>query len=455
VIKAVILAGGKGTRLGPLAADVPKPLVPLLGTPVLEHQIASLRKCGITGIVLSVGHLGERIAERIGDGARLGVSVEYAWEHEPLGTAGPLAALVPVLGPDFLVLYGDVLCDMDFGRMVGYHRKHGGAVTLAAHPNDHPYDSDLLLVNGGGRVTGIVGKKQPRERAYPNLVNAGVAVLSARALSRLAPGRPADLEHDVVRPLIAAEQVWAYRTTEYLRDMGTPDRLRECEEDLRDGRIARLRRDRPQRAVFFDRDGTLNTYVGLLTEPEQVEVPASAAAGVRAANRAGFLSIVVTNQPVVARNLVTPQALDEIHDELQTQLGRHGAYIDALYYCPHHPDGGYPEENPDLKIRCDCRKPGTALIEYAIAEFGIERAESYLVGDSTVDVATGNAAGLRTVLLDTGMAGGDGKYPYAVPDLRAADVEAAVRLILAEQEALYGGPRPSGQRSTTTEGAMQ
>jgi len=435
---AVILAGGKGTRLGALAADVPKPLVELAGTPVLEHQIASLRRSGVTDIVLSVGHLGQRIADRIGDGSSLGVRVEYAFEDRPLGTGGPLAGLADRLGEHFLVVYGDVLCDMDFARLVAYHQRQAWAVTLTAHPNDHPYDSDLLLVDDDGRLTGIVTKSQPRERAYANLVNAGVAVLARHALTGLAPGHPADLERDVVRPLIAAGAVGVYRTSEYLRDMGTPGRLRECEEDLLTGRVRGLRRGVPRRAVFFDRDGTLNTYVGLLTDPEHLEVPESAAAGVRAANRAGLLAIVVTNQPVVARNLVSEQRLTEIHNRLETLLGQHGAYLDAIYHCPHHPDAGYPEENPALKIRCECRKPGTALIDRAVAEFGIDRSRSHFVGDSTVDIATGRAARLGTVLVKTGLAGSDGKHPDAVPHLIAADAHDAVRLILAGQPALDG-----------------
>lgn len=442
MVKAVILAGGRGTRLGALAAEVPKPLIELAGTPVLEHQITSLRRSGVTDLVLCVGYLGQRIVDRLGDGSRLGVRVRYVFEDRPLGTAGPLAALADDLGEDFLVLYGDVLCDMDFAKLVTYHRDRGWAVTLTAHPNDHPHDSDLLLVTGDGRLTGVVGKAQPRERAYPNLVNAGVCVLTRRALAGRVPGIPADLEHDVVRPLVAAGAVGVYRTSEYLRDMGTPDRLRECEEDLRSGRVGGLRRGVPQRAVFFDRDGTLNTYRGLLTDPEQIEVPESAAAGVRAANRAGRLAIVVTNQPVVARNLVSEERLAEIHHRLETLLGRHGAYLDAIYYCPHHPDAGYPEENPALKIACACRKPGTALVDRAVAEFGIDRSRSYLVGDSTVDIVTGLAAGVRTVLLGTGLAGSDGKYPDAVPDLRAADVREAVRLLLAD------GLRPHGARPT-------
>lgn len=438
MIKAVILAGGKGTRLGTFAADVPKPLVEVAGTPVLEHQIASLRRSGVTEVVLCVGHLGQRIADRVGDGSRLGVRVEYAFEDRPLGTGGPLAGLTGTLGEHFLVLYGDVLCDIDFARLVAYHGERGWAVTLTAHPNDHPHDSDLLLVDGAGRLTGIVGKAQPRDRAYPNLVNAGVAVMARRALTRLAPGHPADLERDLVRPLIAAGAVGIYRTSEYLRDMGTPERLRECEEDLLSGRVRALRRGVRQRAVFFDRDGTLNTHVGLLTEPEQLEVPESAAAGVRAANRAGLLAIVVTNQPVVARNLVSAERLTEIHSRLETLLGRHGAYLDAIYHCPHHPDAGYPEENPALKIECACRKPGTALIDRAVADFGIDRLRSHMVGDSTVDIAAGRAARLRTVLLETGLAGADGKHPDAVPDLHAADVREAVRLILADQRGLDG-----------------
>ena len=237
----------------------------------------------------------------------------------------------------------------------------------------------------------------------------------------------------MVWPLIATGKVHGYRTTEYIRDMGTPERLRECGEDLARGVVAGRHRARPQRAIFFDRDGTLNRYAGLLTRPEDVELLDGVAAGLRAVNRSGYLAIVVSNQPVVARNLCTEAEVDRIHDQLETLLGQEGAYLDAIFYCPHHPDRGYPEENPAFKITCACRKPGTAMVDRAVAQFSIDRTRSYFIGDTTIDVETGRRAGLRTARVKTGLSGTDGKYPDAKADLEAEDVAGAVTVILAQQ----------------------
>jgi histidinol-phosphate phosphatase family protein len=432
-IKAVILAGGKGTRLGGLAEQMPKPIVAVHDRPVLEYQLDSLRRSGITDIVLVLGHLGDRIESHLGDGSAFGVRISYLREEQPLGTAGALAAYRGELTPYAVVLYGDLVVDMDFAQLVSFHAARAALCTLVVHPNNHPYDSDLLVLDDRDRVTGMLSKHVPRTASHANRVNAGIYLLDHRALSGLTPGEPADLERDVVAPLIAAGAVQGYRTTEYIRDMGTPDRLRECGEDLARGVVAGRHRGRPQRAIFFDRDGTLNRYAGLLTCPEELEIPDAVPAGLRAVNRSGLLAIVVSNQPVVARNLCTEAQVDRIHDHLETLLGQQRAYLDAIFYCPHHPDGGYPEENPAYKIACSCRKPDTAMVDRAVTQFNIDKARSYLVGDTTVDVETGRRAGLRTVLVKTGLAGTDGKYPGVTADLEAEDLAGAVDLILAEQ----------------------
>jgi D,D-heptose 1,7-bisphosphate phosphatase len=434
-VRAVILAGGRGTRLAARFGDLPKPLVPVAGRPVLEHQIASLRAGGIRDVTLVVGHLADRIVGHFGDGAGHGVRITYHREERPLGTAGALGLLRGDLDERTVVLYGDVVLDMDFAELLAFHGGHGGAVTVVAHPNDHPYDSDILVLDGEDRVTGLLPKNEPRTTWYANRVNAGVFVLGPRALARLTPGAPADLERDVVVPAVGHGQVHAYRTAEYLKDMGTPDRHAQVEAAARAGLLGARHRGRPQRAVFFDRDGTLNQHTGLLHDIDDLRLIDGAAQAVAAVNHAGWLAVVVTNQPVVARGLCSTAELAAIHAKLETLLGERNAYLDDIYACPHHPDGGYPGEVTELKVACACRKPGTALLQRAAARHHIDLSSSYLVGDGTCDVQAGRAAGTRTVLLDTGEGGRDGRCPGAEPDLRAPDVAAAVATILK------GGPR--------------
>jgi histidinol-phosphate phosphatase family protein len=181
---------------------------------------------------------------------------------------------------------------------------------------------------------------------------------------------------------------------------------------------------RRARAVFLDRDGTINREVDLLRELRQLRLLPGAAKGIRALNRMGYRVIVITNQPVVARGWLTEGQLRSIHRALEARLRRRGARLDAIFYCPHHPDADLAK----YRIRCRCRKPGTALIRRAVRELGLAATGSFMVGDSTRDVLAGRRAGLETILLATGYAGKDGKYAVR-PDHTAADLASAARLI--------------------------
>jgi D,D-heptose 1,7-bisphosphate phosphatase len=428
--QAVILAGGRGTRLGGLARDVPKALVPVCGKPVLEYQVDSLRRSGIADILLVTGHLGDRIEQHFGDGSDHGVRIRYAREASPLGTAGALAELWPRLAEPFLLLYGDLVLDLDFGRLLRFHAGHPGTASVLVHPNDHPADSDLVVLGPGDVVLRLVPKNEPRRGWFRNLVSAGVLACDPGLLAHLRPGRVADLERDVLGPAIRRGEAYGYRTTEYVKDMGTPARHALVSEHAARGVVARRNLARSQKAVFLDRDGTVNEHVGLLSRPADLRVPDQVYASLAALNSSEYLAIVVTNQPVVARNLCTMDGLELIHRRLDALLGERNVYLDDLYYCPHHPDSGYPEENPAYKVNCDCRKPKTGLIRKAAQDYNLDLSESYLVGDTTVDVQTGRNAALRTVLLATGERGADRKHDVA-PDFHASDLASAVDLILA------------------------
>lgn len=427
---AVILAGGKGTRLREITAEVPKPLVPVLGKPVLEYQIECLKRSGVNDIVLVVGHLGDQIEDYFGDGSRFGVRIRYFVETTPLGTAGSFAHLRDTLPETFFVVYGDALLDIDFERFGAFHAAHDGTASLLVHPNDHPADSDIVDMDAQGVVRGILRKNVPREQWYHNCVNAGVFVFDRVLFDDVEAGTSVDLEKDVILPAIGRGLVHGYLTTEYVKDMGTPERYHRVTEHVRTGVVAAKCLRNKQKAVFIDRDGTINRHSGLVSHPDQLEVLPEAFDALAALNSSEYLSILVTNQPVVARGLCSVDELDVIHRKLETVLGERHVYLDDIYFCPHHPDKGYPEENPAYKIPCSCRKPATGLIEQAAATYNIDLAQSYFVGDTTVDVQTGLNAGVRTILLATGEAGSDGKHDVS-PDFEADDLLAATKIILA------------------------
>lgn len=428
-MQAVIMAGGKGTRLTSVTNDLmPKPMVKISGKPILERQIDCLRENGITDIWIVAGHLHEKIREYFGDGSGFGVTVHYYIEERPLGTAGAFFYLKEYIRGSAFILFGDVLLDINFSRMEAYHREKNAGITLFVHPNTHPADSDLIQMDAEGRVAGLLRKNEPREGYWRNLVNAGIYCVDFDRLQM--PDSPVrmDLEKDIILPRLQEEKdIYAYYSPEYVKDIGTPERLMAAEKEWDCGIIQSRNLENPQKCIFMDRDGTLNRYIGLLTKAEELELEEGAADAVRLAHEKGYLVIVITNQPVIARNLCTLEELERIHAQLETELGRYGTYVDAIRYCPHHPDRGYPGERAKYKIVCDCRKPSTGLIDKCVEEFHIDLSKSYMIGDTTTDIRTGKNAGIRTILVKTGLAGGDGKYGD-MPNMIAENILDAVRM---------------------------
>lgn len=430
-MQAVIMAGGKGTRLRGVTGDaLPKPMAPVAGRPILEWQIEALRQNGVTELVLVVGYLGEVIRRHFGDGRDFGVRISYFTEETPLGTAGALPLLRERLEEDFLLVFGDVIFEIDLERMLRFHREKRADATLFVHPNTHPFDSDLVLRGADGRVTGMYPKNEKRDFWYDNCVNAGFYVISQRLLAGLSGGEKADLERDVLLPAIRrGGAVYAYSSPEYIKDVGTPQRIEAAARELESGFVRARCLKRPQRCIFLDRDGTVSQYRGLVSREEELELEECAARAIRRINESGRLAVMVTNQPVVARGLCGIEDVERIHNKMKTLLGREGAYLDDVRFCPHHPDKGYPEENPAYKIPCACRKPGTGMLRACAEAYHIDLAQSWIIGDTTVDLQTGRNAGMRTALVKTGLGGGDKKYEAAA-DITARDLLQAVDMIL-------------------------
>ena len=430
-----ILAGGQGTRLASRSGALPKPMVPVTGKPVLQHQIELCRQHGFTDIALLVHHRHEAISDFFGDGSRFGVRIRYEVEETPRGTSGALRDALHALTPQFLLLYGDTYLDIDLRRFFNGHLASNANATLFLHPNDHPYDSDLVDIDDHGLVRGIHPYPHAEGQDLRNLVNAALYAIRNEALTLVTPetGKADIAKHMFPAMLAAGLCLRGYVTPEYIKDMGTPDRLDKVERDIEVGLPERLSWRRLRNAVFLDRDGTLNREVSHLKSPDQVELLPDVGEAVRQLNRAGILAVLTTNQPVIARGDVTVERLHDIHARLESLLGEQRAYLDAIYYCPHHPDGGFDSEVPALKIVCNCRKPAAGMIEQASRDLAISRGGSWMVGDTTADMESGRRAGVRTVLLHTGYAGQDAKYPGR-PDYVATSLTAAVQWIVEGHE---------------------
>lgn len=447
-MQAVILAGGKGTRLASRLNGRPKPLIDIGGQPLLERQLGQLAAAGVDETLVLVNHEAGQIEAFLSERSFGAMKVSLIDDGAPRGTGGAVLACLERLSERFLVVYGDTLFDIDIAAFAAAHAQAGADATLFLHPNDHPADSDLVEVDDEGRIIAFHGYPHPAGAWLPNLVNAALYGLERGALERYrALEPPFDFaKHLFPRMLADGARLHGYRSFEYIKDVGTPARVDKAERDLLSGATARARRDRPQAAVFLDRDGVLNELCGYVRTPDELVLLPGAAEAVRALNRAGLRTVVVTNQPVLARGDCTPQMLRRIHAKLDTELGREGAYLDALYLCPHHPHAGFPGEVAALKIDCACRKPKTGLIRKAAAELNIDLEASWMIGDSTADLLLARRSGLRAILVRTGEGGRDGRcrgepdFAQAKPDVVVDDLAAAVELILDQRGGVRDDP---------------
>ena len=427
-MQAVILAGGKGTRLNSLTTLVPKPMLLIGDKPLLEHQIILLRQHNVHEIIILVNHLKENIISYFGNGEKWGLSISYFEEPTPLGTVGGVKAVQNFLKEDFFLFYGDVMIDMDLMRLHNFHRAKKSEATLVIHPNDHPYDSDLVDIDETGRIIAVHSKPHLSTTYYRNLVNAGAYLFTPKIFEFIKDNEKADFGRDIFPAIYHRLNMFGYNTAEYLKDMGTPERLNRVIADYLNGKVSRKNYRHPQKAIFLDRDGVLNPDKDLISRVEDFEIFPYTAKSIRKINESEYLAIVATNQSVVARNLCTEAGLRIIHNKLDTLLGNEHAKLDALYYCPHHPDKGYPEENPRYKIDCECRKPKAGMLLQAARDFNIDLTASFFIGDQDRDIEAGRKAGVTTIAVKSGKGL---RNIELQPDYQFNDLPEAVEFIIS------------------------
>jgi histidinol-phosphate phosphatase family protein len=392
-------------------------MLPVAGKPILEHTIEQLKRHGITSVILAAGYKADVVEKHFGKSAEWGVDVLVSIEREPLGTAGPITLVDDKLQDDFLVLYGDEFIDFDISDLMRRHETSGAIATILTRPSTHPWDAHLIQTGADGTAERIITTHVPGER-YKNIGNAAVYALSKRILAHIPVGRQADFMRDVFPKAIAAGERIMTRplgSDEYVKDLGSPERFAQVEAYLmqREEIAAARAHKGPITAVFLDRDGVLNKEVDLLHRPDQLHVLPGVPEAVRILNRKGIKTIVVTNQPVIARGLCEVSALNLIHHKLQGILESEGARLDAIYYCPHHPETHHDGGIKELRRACDCRKPGIGMLMQAKREHGLSLSNCAIIGDSSTDIEAGRNAGIRTILVNTGAGRvkGDGPKP--------------------------------------------
>lgn len=395
-MQLVIIAGGKGTRLG--LKDIPKPMVRIGDKPLLEHQIDLAKRYGVDEVFILSGHLANVIEEYFEDGSKFGVKIHHVVEPYPLGTAGSLKLLEGKLNDRFLVFYGDVVMDFDIASFIEFDKQYDSIGTTIIHPNDHPYDSDLLEINKNNKVTKVLPKPHQDGEYYQNLVNAAVYIFSKKIFEYIEEGVSQDFgKHILSKVVNAGETLIGYKTPEYIKDMGTADRFEAVKNDFLTGKVARLNKQNKRPCIFLDRDGVINKDMGSKPLCKDFELLDGVADAIKSINKSDYLAVVVTNQPMIAKGFVTFEEVENTHKKMETLLGEQHSYLNGIYYCPHHPEKGFEGEIEELKIDCECRKPKAGMLFKAKKDLNIDLENSWMIGDSQRDIDAGKNANCRTI----------------------------------------------------------
>ncbi len=436
--KIVIVAGGLATRMRPITEEIPKCLIDINGKPLIQHQLEFFKKHDMKDIIFCVAHLADKVKDYFKDGKKFGLNIQYVQEtKELMGTAGSVKLAEPLIGSDedFIVYYGDNLTNMDFEKFLATHRKNKGVATICMRPLPRNYKStSIITLDLENRVKTFI--ERPTEEQRQNhqqearYNNSGIYAFNKNVFSKIPSDRKFDFAKELFPSLIESNSgIYGYVTNEFFREIGKIEKYEQFLKEIA-GKTDIFEKNR---AVFLDRDGTINVNVGDVIKPEQLELISGAGEAIRKIREAGYKTYVVTNQPCVAKGFCTFEEMDTINKKLENLLEAKGATIDKVYLCPHHPEKGFAGEVKELKIDCDCRKPKPGLLLKAIAENNVDASQSWMIGDSPTDIACGKNAGVKTVLLTSG--GGSGRkeekdYQNIKPDYTKKDLREAQSLFI-------------------------
>lgn len=392
---AVISAGGLGSRLQSITKDKPKALVEFLDEPLIVWQIKNLYEQGFKNFILLLGYGSDEIINCI-NSLKLKGNFKFIVEEKPLGNGGALLNAYDRLPDQFLYLYCDIIFDIDFGRFIEFHNVNAADLTLFVHPNNHPFDSDQIILNRRNEVQSIHNPPH-KNNNIGNNANAAVYLVNKNTLGRFsAKLQKRDFIKDIVSSCLQNYKVMGYRSAELVKDIGTESRYNSAIFAYH----SRLKsNDNP--VVFLDRDGTLNQHKAGrdILSAEELKLLPNVGKSLKLLKEKGYFLVIVTNQPCIAKGFTGMDDLFEIHNKLEFLLGESGAYVDAIYTCYHHPEKGFAGEVPELKIDCSCRKPETGLLQKASEQIPVNKATSWMVGDTWRDILAGQRFEVNTCLL--------------------------------------------------------
>ena len=378
VTQALFLVGGRGTRLGALSANTPKPMQEIApGVRFLDLLLENAARMGFSDLVLLAGHLGDKVEEAY-QGQRIGeATVRVVRESQPMGTGGALAQAADVLDERFIMLNGDSFFDINLRALTAAPLPEGGGRLALRMVDDTARYGSVKLDNA--KIAAFI-EKNP-DLTGPGLINGGIYYLDRAMVGRIEA--PSSIESDVFPELVREGRLEGLPFEGYFLDIGLPETLAQAQRETAAMRV------RP--TAFLDRDGVLNEDHGYTHRVDDLVWMPGAREAIRLLNDRGYRVIVVTNQAGVARGFYEEDAIGVFHAGMQAQLAEEGAFVDAFYHCPYHADGKVPaytvEDHPD-------RKPNPGMILRALEDWDVNREKSFLIGDKASDMEAAKRAGL-------------------------------------------------------------
>ncbi len=392
-----ILVGGKGTRISRLLNDKSKPEIEIFkNKKIIDYQINNLLNLKKKIFFLSnsknysfKNYINQKYKDKI--------TYKIIEEKKVLGTSGCLKQLERYSFNSFLIIDGDLIFNIDFKRLIKFHIQKNSDCTLLVHPNNHPYDSDSVDIDDSSKVTKFFSKTKLKKNKN-NLCLSGIKIIKKISLKLVKNNFNQDFSKDYLPKLVRAKKrIYAYNSREYVKDVGTYDRIIQAKEDIKSLKYKKGSLNKKIPVIFLDKDGVINEQIDNKHYQNPKKILPDVFKAIKKINDSGFLCVVITNQPAVAKGFVKESKLRKDLNELNFLLGKNRAYLDRIYYCPHHPMKGYKKEISKLKINCNCRKPKNGLFLKAIKDLNIDVKKSYMIGDTFSDYLAAEKTKLKYI----------------------------------------------------------
>jgi len=380
VNQTVILAGGVGARLRPLTNTTPKPMVLVNNRPYLEYLIELLKQNGISEVVLLLGYLYEKIVDHFGDGSNYGINIKYSIGDVSFETGKRIKDAENLIQDHFLLMYCDNYWPLDLERLMAFHNKNQTAATVTVYTNKDGITRNNIYVDENGYV---VKYDKSREDENLNGVEIGFFIFDKKVLE-LMPDDNFSFEKVALPQLIEKRQLSGYLTDHRYYSIGSLERIPKTEKYLK-----------PKKIIFLDRDGVINKKASkaeYVKSWDEFEFLPGAIEAMTLLAQNDYKIFIISNQAGIARGAMTEHDLKEIHGNMEKELKKHNVKIEKIYYCPHGWDDG-----------CECRKPKPGMLFQASREHDLDLSKALFIGDDERDLQAGNAAGCRTILVDSEM----------------------------------------------------